>query len=107
LSGSLSPNIPDIVGGPRAAGVLDDAAGYAEKPELDALEGHARARCQLSPWPRSIRFSSDSIRFFLANVGATGLSALTLSYSGLGSVAVGSLSPGQAYSTLVLDGRGK
>ncbi len=104
FTGSLTPNLPDVIGGPAAAGVLDDSVGFAEKPELDTLRASAPCIDVGVAQIDSVYLGYHQV--FLTNTSGDTLYGVTLTISRLGTIAIGDLPTHQSFSTLVPVGAG-
>ena len=102
-SAAATPYLPDTLGGPAVAGLVTDAAGFEGKGSLDALKSI------ISGFPLSFA-SIDSSFFgfdelFVSNLSGVPIQNLGLTISGVGTTAIGTLAPGESWTTLVPDGQ--
>ncbi len=102
-SAAATPYLPDTLGGPAAAGLVTDAAGFEGQSQLDIL------KATISGFPLSFAsLDSPFVGFdelFVSNLSSAPIQNLGLTINGIGTTAIGTLGPGESWTTLVPDGQ--
>jgi hypothetical protein len=104
-SAAATPYLPDTIGGPAVAGLVSESSGFEGQSQLDTLE----ATLPANVYPLSFAgIDSSFIGFdelFVSNLSSNPIPGVGLTISGVGAVSIGTLSPGQSWTTLVPDGQ--
>ena len=102
-SALATPYLPDTVGGPAALGKLIDSSGFEGKSQLDALKTTISTNKPLS----FASIDSSFVGFdeiFISNLTNTPVPGIGVTINGIGTETIGTLAPGESWTTLVPDG---
>jgi hypothetical protein len=108
LSLASTPYLPDTDGGPSVVGTVNDLAGFEGKATLDSLKATLPSAMH---FPLSVAtVDSPFVGFdevFISNMTDAPLADIGLTLDGIGATTIGTLAPGESWTTLVPDGAGQ